>query len=84
MALQLLRDIARNLHNSSFYTIMVDETTDISNFEQVVLCLRWVDENFNVHENLIGLNKVEMISADSLVTLIKDALLRMNLSLNKT
>ena len=40
MALQLLRGIAKNLHSSSFYTIMVNETTDISNCEQVVLCLR--------------------------------------------
>ena len=61
MALQLLRNIATNLHSSLFYTIMVDETTDISNCEQVVLCLRWVDDNFNVHEDLIGLYKVETI-----------------------
>ena len=61
MALQLLRDIATNLHGSLFYTIMVDETTDISNCEQDVLCLRWVDDNFNVHEDLIGLYKVETI-----------------------
>ena len=61
----------------------MDETTDISNCEQVVLCLRWVDDDFNVHEDLIGLYKVETISADNLVALIKDTLLRMNLSLNR-
>ena len=83
MALQLLQQIAKNLYNTSFYTIMVDETTDISNYEQVVICLRWVDDDFNVHEDLIGLYKVETISADSLVALIKDVLLRINLSLNK-
>ena len=52
-------------------------------FKQVVLCLRWVDKNFNVHEDLIGLYKIDIISADSLVALVKDALLRMNLLLNK-
>ena len=83
MALQLLQEIAKNLHDSSFYTIMVDETTDISNSEQVVLCLRWVDDDFNVHKDLIGLYKFDSISAYNLVALIKDALLRMNLSLNK-
>ena len=36
-----------------------------------------------MHEDLIGLYKVDSISADNLVILIKDALLRMNLSLNK-
>ena len=34
MAMQVLHDIATTLQN----TIMVDETTDISNREQVVLC----------------------------------------------
>ena len=38
------------LQNSHFYTVMVDETTDISNSEQVVLCFRWVDKVFVVHE----------------------------------
>lgn len=83
MALQLLRDISRNLHSASFYTIMVDETTDVSNHEQVVLCLRWVDECFSVHEEFIGLYFIEKISADSLVQVIKDVLLRMNLTLSK-
>ena len=54
---------------------MVDKATDISNHEQVVICLRWVDDDFNVHEDLIGLYKVETISADGLVGLIKNALL---------
>ena len=62
---------------------MVDETTDVSNDEQVVLCLRWVDDNFDAHEEFIGLYKVDSICSDSLVALIKDALLRMNLTLSK-
>ena len=33
---------------------------------------------FNVHEDLIGLYKVQTISADSLVASIKDALLEAN------
>ena len=50
MALEVLRQVASNLQGTSFYAIMVDETTDISNDEQVVLCLCWVDEAFDVHE----------------------------------
>lgn len=83
MALQVLREIVKNLQNSPFYTIMVDETTDVSNREQVVLCLRWVDERFDVHEEFTGLYTVDNISANTLVAVIKDALLRMNLTLNK-
>ena len=33
---------------------MVDETTDLSNTEQMVLCLRYVDDNLEVHEELIA------------------------------
>ena len=49
MALQVLREVAANLHSTAFYTIMVDETTDVSNDEQVVLCFCWVDDNFDAH-----------------------------------
>ena len=37
MALNVLREVAASLHTSTFYTLMADETTDMSNREQVVL-----------------------------------------------
>ena len=55
MALSLLRDIAQNIRNSVFYSIMADETTDTSNREQFVLVLRHVDKNLVAHEEFIGL-----------------------------
>ncbi len=45
MALQVLQEVASSIHSASFVTLMVDETTDASNREQVVLCIRWVDAN---------------------------------------
>ena len=36
MALSILRDIAQNIRNSVFYSIIADETTDISNRELFV------------------------------------------------
>ena len=44
-----------NIQNATFFTIMADETADISNNEQLVVCIRWVDENFVVHEDFIGM-----------------------------
>ncbi len=35
MALTVLREIAANIRSTDFYTITVDECTDISNQEQV-------------------------------------------------
>ena len=83
MAIQLLETVAKNIQSSSFYTVMVDETTDCANHEQVVICLRWVDDCFDVHEDFIGVYAVENICSDSLVQVIKDVLLRMNLALSK-
>ena len=78
----MLREIAANIHTAPFFTIMVDETTDVSNREQVVLCIRWVSKDFEVHEDFIGLYKVDQIDARTLVFVIKDVLLRLNLSLS--
>ena len=67
--------------SGQWFTIMVDETTDQSNLEQMVFCLRYVDCNLNVHEEFVGLYSLESTSADSIVSTVKDILLRINLSL---
>ena len=82
MALSILRDISRSIQNGVFYTIMADEVTDSSNREQFVLCLRWVDEDLNPHEKFIGLHGVPNICADTLVSCIRDTLIRMNLTIH--
>ena len=38
MAMRVLREIAALIQSEPFFTVMVDETTDVSNVEQVVLC----------------------------------------------
>ena len=76
MALKILQDIAKDISNSIFYTIMADEITDASNHEQFVICLRWVDQFLEVHEDFIGLYKVDNIKADTLRTGVEDVLLR--------
>ena len=44
--------------------------TDAVNHDQFVLCLRWVDDNFNMHEEFIDLQSVPNIAADTLVAVI--------------
>ena len=62
---------------------MVDETSDVSKHKQVVICIHWVSKTFQVHEDFIGLYKIDQVYAGTLVFVIKDTLLRLNLSLNK-
>ena len=54
MAQQVQRSIASDIHSSQWYSLSVDETTDISVREQVSLCLRYVSENFEVREDFLG------------------------------
>ena len=82
MALSVLRKISSRISSSSFYSIMADECTDVSNKEQLVLCFRWVDEDLSVYEYFVGLYQVPDITSATLVSVIKDTLLRMNLSIS--
>uniref|UniRef100_A0A1X7UZN3 DUF4371 domain-containing protein n=1 Tax=Amphimedon queenslandica TaxID=400682 RepID=A0A1X7UZN3_AMPQE len=62
---------------------MIDETTDISNKEQVVVVMRWASGSLDVHENFIGLCTVDDIKALTLLDVVKDTLVRCNISLAK-
>ena len=75
MALEILRNIAADLQNASFFTIMADECTDSAIKEELVLCFRWVDDHLEVHEEFIGLYQISNTSADTIVAVIKDTLI---------
>ena len=48
------------------FSIMFDETTDISNTEQLVFCIRYVDDQLNSHEEFIGLHSLDSTTALSI------------------
>ena len=81
MALKIIQDIAKDINNSIFYTIITDEVTDASNHEQFVICLCWVDQFLEVHEDFTGLYKVDNIKVDTLRTTIEDVLLQLAIPL---
>ena len=62
-----------------WFAIMMDGTTDISNNEQLELCLRWVDDDLQVQEDFLGLHVLDTLTADEICQVIKGVLLRMNL-----
>ena len=82
MALNILRDVAASIKTSGWYTIMADECTDVSNKEQFVICIRWVDTDLCDHEDIIGLHQVNGIDSSTLVATIQDVLLRLGLSIS--
>ena len=57
MGLTILRKIATCLQNSDFISIMADKTSELSNHEQLVICIRWIDDKLEALEDFIGLKK---------------------------
>ena len=66
-ALNMLQKIERNIQRAKFHSVMGDETVDISNKEQLILYIRWVDDNLQVHEGFIGIHKIPNTTADEIV-----------------
>ena len=83
MALQVLRQVVESVRSAPFLTIMIDETTDVSNKEQVVVCFRWMDSSLESHEEFIGVYQVASTAASSLVATVRDVLQRVNVSITK-
>ena len=82
MSNTILRSIAKDIKSAKFCTIMVDETTDVSNREQVVMCIRWIDSSLVPHEEFIGLYEVDSTQAAKLVKVILDILLRLGIAVS--
>ena len=55
MAKKVLRDLTTPTQSAPCISIMIDETTDEANKEQVVIYFHWVDDDLDVHEVFIGL-----------------------------
>ena len=74
MAHNILRQITDCLHSVQSYSLMVDGTTDISNAEQAVICMRWVDDELSANEEFIGLYQIESTHSNSFVAMIRDVI----------
>ena len=79
MAMDVLRKCLREIKEAKFFSIMADETRNCSNREQLVLCIRWVGKDYEVFEQTVGLIQVPDTKADTLLKVIKDALIRLGL-----
>ena len=82
MSNEVARKIISNIQNSGMYAILVDETTDARNKQQLVFCLRWVDDDLTTHEEFLGMHEIDSADSETITSVIKDILLRYNLSLD--
>ena len=80
MALTVLWKVVRSI-SGQYFTIMVDETADIANTEQIVLCIRYVDDDLATHEEFIGMRSLDSTTSESVNRTIEDNLLRLSVQL---
>jgi hypothetical protein len=83
MGQSLLRTLLKEIQEARYFAILADETRDINNKEQLVLCIRWVDSSFITHEDMIGLVQVDKTDSNTLCSAIKDVLIRCCLPLSQ-
>ena len=74
MALTVLQEVTENIQDVDFYSIMWDEATDVKNVSQLVVCLGWVDNELEVHDEFIVLKNMPNTDADSIEREFEDVL----------
>ena len=79
----VMREMLTEIKSADFYSIMAEETCDSSNAEQLVICLRWDDNNLETHQDFLGLYSFSDLRADTMTKAIKDVFLRFDLPFSK-
>jgi len=79
----ILRNIAAKIHSAEFYSVIVDETSDCSNKEQVSISVRIATNDLEVDELFLGLYDPPSTTGEILTNVILDVLQRFDLPLDK-
>lgn len=65
---EVLSSILSNARNAKWFSIMADECADVSNIEQMAICIRYVNEDNDV--DFIGYVPLNSVDAESLTNAI--------------
>ncbi len=82
MANKVLFSLLSDIHKNRWFSILADETRDISNREQLTIPLRTVSESYEIKEDLFGLAQLDETTAEHIHLIIKDCLLRLGIPAN--
>ena len=64
----LLLELLADIREASWYSILADKTRDISNHEQLSITIRWVTNDYEVQEDLIGMVHVPSTTSNTLTS----------------
>lgn len=73
---EVLRQVLNDIKSSKWFSVIGDETRDISNSEQLSISIRWVGNDYSIHEDFIGMFQVPRTNAETLLMAIEDVLVR--------
>lgn len=59
----VLQQLLVDIRNASWFSLIVDKTTDVSHKEQLCIAIRWVDNLFQINEMLLELINVPKTDA---------------------
>lgn len=83
MANSVLRGILSEIHVAGWFSIIADEATDVRRCEQMCVCIRWVDNEYKINEDPIGLVQVPKTDSSTLFATLEDICIRCMLPLSK-
>ena len=78
----VLNTIAEDVKKSFGYSIIVDETSDISRWEQVAICLRFTIDG-ETRESFVGFYSTPLTDGQALYNLVTGVMATLNLELDK-
>ena len=71
------KKLVRQIKTAKFYSIICDESTDMSKIEQMSFSVRYCTDDYDIHEDFIGMMPCdEGVTSKSLLKYVKDILLR--------
>jgi len=79
----VLHDLIIGIKAADYYSIMIDETADCSQHEQLVICFRYCDNELQIHEVFTGFYELAHQDAATLFTIVRDVLCRFNLDIHR-
>ena len=83
MGQTVLRQILAEIKSTMFFSLIADEASDISHNEYINISIRWVDSDFDIHEDALGLVQLPDTKAATLFSVIKDVLIRCSLPISQ-
>jgi len=66
IAHSVLTNILSDIRKAHCFSVIADEATDVSNREQLTVCIRWVDDDFCIYEEPTELIELPKIDAETI------------------